>query len=125
MPAPLEIDLRRRIVRACDAKEGTQAQIARMFGITPQCLSKLLKRRRETGSVAPAPHGGGHPPAYAGAKLEQLRELVKEQPDATLEELRERTKVACGLTAVHNALKRLNPRYKKSHCEPASRTVRT
>jgi transposase len=125
MPAPLAIDLRRRLVRACDAKRGTQAQIARMFGVTPQCLSNLLRRRRETGSVAPAPHGGGHPPAYAGEKLEQLRELVRQQPDATLEELRERTGVACSLTAVHNALKRLNLRYKKSRCGPASRTVRT
>jgi transposase len=124
MPAALEIDLRRRIVRACDAKRGTQAQIAQMFGITRQCLSKLLKRRRETGSVAPEPHGGGHPPAYAGAGLERLRALVKQQPDATLEELRERTGVACSLTAVHNALKRLKLRYKKSPCGPASRTFR-
>jgi transposase len=73
-----------------------------------------LRRRRETGSIAPKPHGGGHPAAYAGAKLEQLRELVRQQPDATLEELRERTKVACSLVAVHNALKRLDWRYKKS-----------
>lgn len=125
MPAPLAIDLRRRIVRACDAKRGTQAQIADMFGITRQCLSNLLKRRRETGSVAPKPHGGGHPAAYAGAKLERLRELVRQQPDATLEELRERTKVACSLVAVHNALKRLDLRYKKSRCGPLNRIGRT
>ena len=48
--------------------------------------------------------------------MEQLRALVRQQPDATLEELRERTKVACSLVAVHNALKRLDPGYKKSRC---------
>jgi transposase len=108
------MEVRRRIVEACDAKKGKHAEIASMFGITRQCLSNLLRRRRETGSIAPKPHGGGRTAAYTGAKLERLRELVKQQPDVTLAELRERTAVACSLVAVHNALKRLDLRYKKS-----------
>lgn len=106
--------MRRRIVEAYDSGKGTQEEIAGIFGITRNCVTKLLRLRRETGSIAPKPHGGGHPAAYSGEKLERLRELVKQQPDATLAELRERTGVACSLVAVFNALNRLDLRYKKS-----------
>jgi transposase len=109
------------MLAAYDAKRGTQGEIARMFGVSRQCLSKLLRQRRQTGAIAPR-HGGGHPPAYAGRKLEQLRRLVQEHPGATLAELREKTGVRCSLVAVHNALRRLNLRFKKSRSTPANRT---
>jgi len=117
--------MRRRIVEAYDSDKGTQAEIASVFGITRQCVTNLIRLRRETGSLEPKPHGGGQPAAYAGEKLEQLRELVRKQPDITLAELREQTGVECSLVAVHNALKRLDLRYKKSPCGPVIRTGRT
>jgi len=102
------------MLKAYDAGQGTQEEIARMFGVTRQCLAALLRRRQQTGSIAPKPHGGGHPAAYEGQQLEQLRRLVQGQPDATLEELRERTGVQCSVVAVHNALVRLDLRFKKT-----------
>jgi transposase len=124
MPAPLSIDVRNRMLKAYDAGQGTQEEIAQMFGVTRQCLAALLRRRQQTGSIAPKPHGGGHPAAYQGRQLEQLRRLVQGQPDATLEELRERTGVRCSVVAVHNALMRLNLRFKKRRSTRASRTAR-
>jgi len=124
MPAPLSIDVRNRMLKAYDAGQGTQEEIAQMFGVTRQCLAALLRRRQQTGSIAPKPHGGGHPAAYQGQQLEQLRRLVQGQPDATLEELRERTGVRCSVVAVHNALMRLNLRFKKRRSTRASRTAR-
>jgi len=120
MPAPLSIDLRERILQAYDAKAGNQHVIAARFKVSRKCVCDLLRLRRQTGSVAPRPHGGGRTAAYEGDALEQLRELIRQQPDATLEELRERTGVDCSLVAVHNALKRLTFRYKKSRSTPAS-----
>jgi transposase len=117
------MDVRRRMLQAYDAGQGTQEQVARMFGVTRQCLAALWRRRQQTGSIAPKPHGGGHPAAYQGQQLEQLRRLVQGQPDATLEELRERTRVPCSLVAVHNALVRLDLRFKKRRSTRASRTA--
>jgi transposase len=114
MPAPLSIDLRERMIQAYDAKLGSQSKIAKMFHVSRKCLCDLLRLRRQTGSLAPKPHGGGRTAAYEGKVLEHLRELVGRQPDATLEELRERTGVACSLTAVHNALVRLEFHFKKN-----------
>ena len=113
MPAPLTIDLRERMLQAYDAKLGSQSKIAKMFNVSRKCLCDLLRLRRQTGSLAPRPHGGGRKAAYEGRTLERLRELVDQQPDATLEELRERTGVACSLTAVYNALLKLDLRFKK------------
>jgi putative transposase len=112
------------MLSAYDAKLGNQGEVARMFGVCRQCLSELLRQRRKTGRIAPR-HGGGHPPAYCGQKLQKLRRLVQQQPDMTLAELRERTAVACSLVAVHKTLVRLDLRYKKSRATPESRTDRT
>jgi transposase len=112
------------MLAAYDAKLGTQKEVARMFGVTRQSLYNLLRQRLQTQSIAPR-HGGGRKAAYTGRKLEQLRQLVRQQPDATLEELRDRTGVACSLVAVHNALLRLDLRVKKSRCMPANSTGRT
>ena len=112
------------MLAAYDAKLGNQREVARMFGVGRQCLSELLRQRRQTGRIAPR-HGGGHPPAYSGKKLQKLRRLVQQQPDMTLAELRERTAVACSLVAVHNTLVRLDLRFKKSRSTPASKTVLT
>jgi transposase len=111
------------MLQAYDAKLGSQSQIAKMFQVSRKCLCDLLRLRRQTGSLAPRPHGGGRQAAYQGKTLERLRELVEQQSDATLEELRQRTGVACSLTAVHNAIVRLDLRFKKSPSTPASKTV--
>jgi transposase len=111
------------MLQAYDAKLGSQSKIAKMFQISRKCLCDLLRLRRQTGSLAPRPHGGGRKAAYEGRALERLHELVEQQPDITLEELRERTGVACSLTAVHNAIVRLDLRFKKSRSMPANKTA--
>ena len=115
------MDVRERMLAAYDAKLGTLTEVAKMFGVTRQCIWMLLRQRKATGSIAPR-HGGGRTAAYTGATLEQLRQEVRRQSDATLEELRERTGVACSLTAVYNALVRLDLRFKKNRSTPASKT---
>ena len=48
-------------------------------------MQNLLRRKRETGSVTPAPARGGKPSQLIGRE-QQLRDMVKEQPDLTLSE---------------------------------------
>ena len=83
------LELRHRIVEAVDKQIGTRDEIACLFNVHSSYIYKLLRQRRETGDLAPLPHGGG-----AGAKLEaeqrwMLIELVAAHPDATLDELRQ------------------------------------
>jgi len=119
------LDLRERVVRAVDRGEETQMQIAERFGVGTTFIKTLLKRRRETGSLAPKPHGGGMPAKYMGAKLKRLERELAKQPDATLEELRDRTCKDASIMAVHRAMKRLNVRRKKNRSGLPNRIVRT
>ena len=82
------MDLRQRVAAAVKRRKGSLRQIACRFVVSLSFVTRLLRRRRQTGSLDPKPHGGGHPPALKEADLEHLRQLVKKQPDATLEELR-------------------------------------
>ena len=119
------IDLRERVVAACDARDGTREQIAARFSVSVSWIRKLLRRRRETGSIAPKPHGGGRAPAFDAEAAGRLREAVRADDDATLEELARAAGVACSASAVHRALARLGITRKKSRGGRPSRTARS
>ena len=106
-------DLRDRVVSSCDAGDLTRVEIAEAFGVTTRWIRQLLSRRRETGDYGLKAHGGGRSAAFDGSALKCLEQLVRQHPDATLAELRERCGVACSLVTVHNTLKRLGYRRKK------------
>lgn len=59
MPAPLSLDLRRRIV---DATESA-AKVARRFGVSETTVHRLRKLRRDSGALDPKPPRPGPPPA--------------------------------------------------------------
>ena len=119
------MDLRERVVAACDRGEGTREEIAKRFRVGVAWVYRLLQRRRQTGSIEPKLHGGGQKPAFDPPAAERLRQAVEDRPDATLEELREAVGVACGRSAVHRALGKLGLPRKKSRSAPRSRTTRT
>jgi transposase len=110
---PYSQDLRTRILNAIDQSEGSIRQTASRFQVSTSFIVRLLRRRRETGAIEPKPHGGGQPPALDTNQLELLRELVRQQPDATLAELRQRLGVDCSLAAICRALKKLGITRKK------------
>jgi transposase len=107
-------DLRTRILDTVQRGEGSVRQIARRFLVSVSFVTGLLQLHRSTDSLEPRPHGGGNPPALGPDDLEQLRELIQKQPDATLEELRQRLGASCSLMTISRALRKLRlPRKKK------------
>lgn len=84
---PLSLDLRERIVRACDEGGQTQAEVAERFAVSGRTVRRLLRLWRAGGGVAPKPHAGGFASSVDAAVREQVRGLVRQQPDATLAEL--------------------------------------
>jgi transposase len=106
-------DLRERIVAAVERGEWSIRQIAHVFSVSLSCIVRLLQRHRRTGSVQPKPHGGVPPRKLDAAAEERLRQLVREQPDATLAELRDRLGIDCSLATIARALERLRLTRKK------------
>ena len=116
------MDLRERVVAACDEGGATREQIAARFSVSASWIRDLLRRRREAGSIAPRPRGGGRAPAFDGEAAARLRQAVRDDDDATLEELAEAAGVACAPSAVHRALKRMGITRKKSRGGRPSKT---
>lgn len=108
------MDLRKRVVAACDAREGTKEQIARRFGVSTAWIRRLLQRRRESGSIAPRPQNPGRKRAIRGRDLGRLRRLVERRPDATLRELKAGLKMPVSDGAMLRALATLGLTLKKS-----------
>jgi transposase len=117
-------DLRQRVVSAYDAREGTQEQLATRFAVSLSWVRKILRQRRDTGSIDPKPHGGGHVPAFDTTANARLRQAVRDDSDATLQELAHAAGVACSASAVYRALHRMGITRKKSRGGPPSRTAR-
>jgi len=121
------LDLRERVLAAYDAKDGTVAQIAQRFSVTPRWIYLLKRQRREEGSIAPRGHGGGRTAAFHGVLLTALDRFVQNHPDTTLETIRRQFagRVSCSTVAIHNALRRLGWRYKKSRYERLNESALT
>lgn len=114
-------DVRERAIEAYEAGNGSQAEIARFYGVDISTFQRWLQRYRQIGLAAPLPRGH-NPPALSEEQMLQLDMLVRQRSDATLEQLRESLGVSCSLVAVHNALKRLGYRFKKNSAGQRART---
>lgn len=114
-------EIRQRAIEAYDAGNGTQALVAKMFGVDISTFQRWLKCYRQSGRDRPLPRGH-NPSAFSAAQMHELNALVERTPDATLEQFRETMALSCSLVAVHNALKRLGYRYKKNADGQRTRT---
>src|ERR1700689_3911868 len=120
------LDLRKRILQACDQSGSTRQEIAEDFGVSRSFLQKLLRRMNAGDSITPKPRRGGRTSAWLAAE-EQLRELVRLKPDSTLAELC-KALIACRGPTVRpwtmcRALQSLDLPLKKSRCTPVNRIV--
>lgn len=115
------MDLRERVIADCDAGLGTKATASK-YKVSPAWVRRLKQHRRERGDIVPRTGGGSR-----GRKIDRdrLAELAKQQPDATLVELRERLGVAVTAWAIGKALRELRLSSKKSRPAPRNETART
>jgi hypothetical protein len=79
MTAPYSADLRERALARKEAGE-TNREIAAALRISPSCVSKWTKRKRETGSLAPAQIGGYKPRTLPGESADWLRAHIVAGP---------------------------------------------
>jgi transposase len=117
VPYALSLDLRSRIVHACQAGELTQVEIAELFEVHLNTVEKLWQRWRLTGTVQVKPHGGGVAARLAGRE-EELHQLIAEQSDHTLAQyvdlLWKRHRIVTSVPVLSRTLKALGLPLKKS-----------
>jgi transposase len=117
MAAPYSLDLRRKIIEACERGSATQVDIAQFFGVSISFVEKLLRIYRCSGELEPPRKPPGRHTAIDLASRQQLVAWLQQQPDLTLAELTERLHSHCAIqvsqTAVCRLLRRLGLRRKK------------
>jgi transposase len=120
-------DLHQKILEAVLEDRGTQQEIADFFGVSQPLVSIIARKHAAGEPVGPKPGHVGSPKLKAEHQA-VLRELLAEQNDLTLDELRERlhergaplvSRAAMGKTLTRMGLPR-----KKSRSTPVSETRR-
>jgi transposase len=124
---PYSKDLRLKVLEALD-RGMPRREVAQIFGISMPTIKRWLKRRRETGEVAPRPSPG--PPARKGMALEEaLPAQLRANPDFTLEEHRQLFEETHGIcvssSSISRAFERLGLPLKKRHSSLQSATKRS
>lgn len=119
MARAYSMDLRQRVIDNCDRGMGTKA-VALKYDVSPAWVRRLKQHRRERGDIKP--RTGGHRPRKIDRQ--QLAQLVEQQPDATLEQLRERLGIDCAISTICQTLKQLKLTFKKSQSTQRSRIGR-
>lgn len=118
MPAPLSLDLRRRVLDAVVARDGTQADIARRFAVARTTVEDWARRYRQTGSVEPAVQRHGPPRLLSADDDARIARYLDEDNDLTLPEIADRfaddTGRRLGQTTVFRSLARSEVTLKKS-----------
>lgn len=90
-------DLRVRVVAAYEEGDGTIDQIAERFSVAPRTVDNWLRLKRRSGSVKREKNPGGRPRLLDEQGEEELRRLVRQWPDATLDEYCEELERRCGI----------------------------
>lgn len=94
---PYSLDLRQKVVETYEAGGISQRQLAKNFRVTLSFVQGLLKQKRELGTIAPRVRTEQTPTKLNAEQLDVLRQLVEEQPDATLAEFQERLQQKTGV----------------------------
>lgn len=121
----LSLDVRQRVVAALDAGT-TQTEVARLFCVSTRTVRRLLKQRRETGTLAAKPRPGRtrHIPVE---QHEALAAQLRAHPDASLEEharLWQQEWVRCvSDTTLWRTLRRMHWSHKKRVSRPVNATL--
>ena len=99
------MDLRDRVLADCDEGLTTRA-VATKYRVSESWVRRLLQRRRERGEVAPRKGLDRRPNWTAYADMLR-RNAVREQPDITLHELKQRYALPLSVPTLSRTLHRL------------------
>jgi transposase len=83
------LDLRERVVRAYEKGGVTVAAIAAQFSVGQTFVKKMLRQKRERGSLGRLPQRAGAKKKLSDSQRQWLAQQVKAIPDMTLGELQE------------------------------------
>ena len=125
MPAPYSQDLRERVIGFM-VLGGSARSAATRFDVSVSSTVRWAQRWRVEGHARPRAMGGNRRSRLSGHRAKVLQ-LVAQQPDLTLQEIRSAlaaSGITVGLSTVHRFLAAHKVTLKKRPCMRLSRTAR-
>jgi transposase len=111
--APYSLDLRKRVVRACE-RGMRPVVVAAQFEVSVAWVYRLIQRRRETGSLAPRKQTKFRGRALSDDEERRLVALITARPDTTLAELQQALPTRAALSTLWRAIDRRGLTLKKN-----------
>ena len=111
--AAYSLDLRTRVVSACDSGMPVAA-VAVRFEVSLAWVYRVLQRRRETGSIAPRTQTKFRRRSLSTGEEVRLVALITARPDATLAELQHALPTRAALSTLWRTIDRLGLTVKKN-----------
>jgi transposase len=121
------LDLREKLIAAWQERGLAIEELSSLFGVGTATVKRWQRLHRETGSVAPRPHGGGRRLAVSLAQLPVVEALVLQHPDWTEDEytahLHREHGFMASRSAIGRAIRRLGYSVKKRPSQQRRKTV--
>ena len=103
----------RKLLIAAWNKTHNAREVAECFSVNTSTVYRLEKQMRETGSVETRVSQRGRKPALSQAYIQGIDQMIQEQPDITIRELREKLRLSVSEETVRKAVLKLGYVYKK------------
>jgi transposase len=112
------LDFRQKILDVYRKENLSQRELAEWFDVALSFIIKILKQQRETGDIAPKPHGGGNPALLRSEHYKLIAELIETKNDMTISELctefQQRLQLKVCRSTMGRALQKLQLQRKKN-----------
>jgi transposase len=124
MPAPLSLDLRKRILRAYENGVSFK-KLASDKIVSKSTIYNLINLVKETGSAEPRENKNGRKPILTNEDFERIRNKISEKSDITLDELKSELKLPVCKSALCNIINyKLNLKRKKDTSSQRTKSSR-
>ena len=105
-------EIRFYVVKAYTLGLASRKQLAAIFGYHIDSIGRWIRESQRTYRLAPLPRGHRRS-VFSPEEHESLAKFIENNPDATLNEIREHFKKECSVVAVHKVVKKLGTSLKK------------
>jgi transposase len=105
-------EIRFIVVKAYQARTASRQQLADIFGYHIETIGRWIRKNRQ--KLPTSSQRGHRRSVFSTSELEQLAAYIESNPDATLNELRERFEKKCSLPALHKITRKLGYVFKKN-----------
>ncbi len=116
----LHNEARELLVRGYEATHDAEG-IAKAYSVSKWTVYRLAEQKRKTGSVTLRTSQRGRKPLLTQADKERIVACIKETPDITIDELREKLNLKASYSTVERVVNGMGYTYKKKSLHAAER----